>query len=202
MMLEWKNVLSGIDEYYRQLFFNGPSGRYPWPVDGNDQPFSLMDSEFGVPFPDEPTDSVEFTWWNPGTMAAFPYARFMHDSEFDLSPHEGDSEAHALARLYPTGRSLLSPALPDHAGPSRSIATARCSRSRTSASGQADRRYRGLGKSGYSVWGLYNISSRNKLSLPTANGSGQRSDYSNWLSRNNDIQGVTGPLLGKSVTRS
>ncbi|MDQ3328822.1 MAG: S8 family serine peptidase, partial [Chloroflexota bacterium] len=206
MMLEWRNVLTGVNEWELENTFidYNANKRYPWPVKGSSMPFALMDSYFGVPHPEELNDSVEFFWANPGSMAAFPYGR-VDDWGVEASPHAG-----VVVRQLPAVRALrygvkwLSPG-----GPTRPGAVVSVYRNNTllrrsglaSASAPTD----GTVGSGGSpekptTWALYQISYTGTLTMLSANLHGVRTDYQDWIHRNNAIRGTVGPSVGRSLS--
>lgn len=218
IIADWKNVYTGIDEFFREEYiteFSGgepapadhedePGRRYPWPVKSSTMPFTLLDAYFGVPYPTEPRDSAEFaTLENPGSLATYPYARVMHDAEWDAVPHEA-----VIVRQLPIAGSLrygikwLSPQ-----GYAKTGVDVRVYRNSTIlkrsvlANSQAPTDgTRGDGRRDGSTWALYNINSNRKLTTKTTDPDGQRTDSNSWIFRNNDIPGTRGPGPGANVS--
>lgn len=96
---------------------------YPAPMPASGMPMAFMDAEFGAPFPNQPADSVQFTWANLGSLNGFPYARLQHDSECGMSLHVG-----AFVRQLPPDRTprrygvwFIAPAGPSRPGANVSV---------------------------------------------------------------------------------
>jgi subtilisin family serine protease len=207
-ILDWRNVQTGLDEFVRRLEFLDSSGaQYPWPVNPANQPFAYMDAYFGAPFPGETTDSVEFHYDNRGTLASYPYGRFMHDSEYDFSPHEA-----IIIRQLPPVSSLRYGVkwftLGGHTKPGATVSVYRNSslvkRSALAAAAAPADGTQGDGATDFyefSAWALYDIPSSGAINTPAGAGpNGRRTDYVTWIHRNNDVQGVRGPARGGSVS--
>lgn len=210
IVTDWRNVLTGIIEWENQETFvdydeeENTFTRYPWPVKASTMPMALLDAYFGVPFPGEPSDSTEFAWYNPGSMSAWPYARLQGDWAFELAPHYGV----VVRQLPPVGGALrygikwVAPG-----GQNRPGATVRVYRgasllrtSRLADAAAPNDGTRGAGRNIFSpsVWQLHEL--REGAALRTVGSShGKRSDYGDWIHRNNDIRGTAGPAVGGAV---
>lgn len=212
MMLQWNNVATGFYEYLLEQELTYFSRKpYPVPVKGASMPFAFLDSTFSVPFPEEPSDSITYTWYDPGALHHFPYASIQHDSEFDLSPHEG-----TIVRQLPPDHGPLRYGVDffSAGGYTRPDATVNVykggqllRRSRLDESRRPTDGTRGTGASlgddfffgGYSQWGLYDLRTGYGLRTKSNSPDGQRSDYREWVERNNDIRGAPGPVLGSRI---
>jgi hypothetical protein len=209
IMLEWRNTATGQSEYWRELAAReyalefGTAKAYPIPVRGSSMPFANMHAAFGVPNPEEPSnttttraDSVEFSRSSPGSLATFPYGRIMHDSESDSSPHEGT----VIRRLPATGSVRYGVYWLSPGGFARPAATVSLYRNsvllkRSCLSGSIKD-----SSSGQGVWALYDITSRGFVTVAGGDSDGRRSAYRTWIERNNNIQGTPGPSQGGAVT--
>jgi hypothetical protein len=211
IMLEWKNVATGYYELYTQDiatwygedYFGKP---YPVPVKAQTMPLSFLDAAFSVPFPNEPADSTTYSWYYPGVLNAFPYATVLHDSELDLSPHEG-----TIVRQLPPDQQPFRYGVdfysPGGIGRPGAVVTVyrggtRLLRSELARSLAPNDGTKGLGRgggTGYSQWGLYDLRNGYGLRAKANNPNGMRSDYREWVDRTNDIRGQRGPGLGGKV---
>lgn len=89
-MAEWRNVATGIEEYRKESFIDFQADRpYPWPAGAAGMPLANIDPIFGVPYPGELADSVEFDRHNPGSLSGLPYGRHTSDGYVDLDPPRG-----------------------------------------------------------------------------------------------------------------
>ncbi len=206
LMLEWRNVLTGIYEWENDAYSidYDANRKYPWPVRPSTMPFALMDSYFGVPYPEEPRDSVEFMWESPGSMTAFPYGR-VDDWGNDLGAHAGV----VIRQLPPSGDTRygikwFSPGGNTRPGAVVSVYrnNALLKRSQLSSSSLANDGTSATGTKdpeAPTVWGLYSITSSGAIRTPTTNPNGIRTDYQDFIHRNNEIRGVRGPSVGSSI---
>ncbi|MDP9379617.1 MAG: hypothetical protein M3Q29_05605 [Chloroflexota bacterium] len=214
-MLEWKNVATGYYElfteeiayWYGRDYFNKP---YPVPVRARSMPLSFLDATFSVPFPNELSDSTTYSWYYPGALNIYPFAAVLHDSEFDLSPHEGTIIRQLPPDQQPLryGVDFFSPAGIQRPGAvvtvyrsGRKIGQAELGKSLAPNDGTL-----GLGRGSgggdffdYSQWGLYDLRVGYGLRPKAGNPNGMRSDYQEWVDRTNDIRGQRGLSIGGQV---
>ena len=199
-MLEWNNVATGFYEWQSAYFL---ARGYPWPVNPASMPMALLDTYISVPAISEPNDVFVYNPLNKGTTATYPYVKVLHDSEYDITPHEG-----AIVRqLSPSGKirygvEWLSPG--GYTRPNAMVSIYRngvlVRRAQLSLSNAPTDGTSANASRRYAHWALYAINSQGNLSNAFGESNGQRSSYHYWVYRNGNIPGVPGPGVGQPLT--